>query len=245
MTLILGINCKDGIVMASDGVNTTTSIQDWVHQPANKKIEIYDDLIIGCAGSLSLNDKIMSELNQLYVSNDKFKSLSIFEIIKKIEYRIKQAVQEEIKKHKEYIAIFKKASELETKEQIGCLMAFPCNDKLMLIHFDWASGSATRIEDVTFSAIGWFSLNVLSYLTFIQKNLCKDSQLTKEEGIFSAMLAMKHAIDFSALKISEPIKIYLLHFQNGKSLCQELTGQELQLYENKVLEFESYLKKFN
>lgn len=240
MTLILGINCKDCIVMASDGITTTTSFQDWTQQPTKKKIEIFDDLIIGCAGSLNLNDKIMSGLNQLYTADNKFISLSLNELIKKIEYRAKQIIHEEIKRFKEYTVIFKKASEQESKEKIGFLIAFPHNKKLLLLNFDFTSGICTNFENISFDAIGWFSINTISFLSFIQKYLCKDNLLTKEEGIFSAMLAMKHAIDFSTLRLNYPIYIYVLE----NNICRCLENEELKDYENEINRFEIYLKNF-
>lgn len=244
MTLILAINCNDSVVMASDGVTTTTDIQDWVQQTALKKMYVFDDLIIGSSGYVVITDRLKEEINQLYISNNKFSNLSLNEAFKKIEYRVKQTVQDEIKRHKEFVAMFQGASQPESKEHIGVIISFPHKDKAVMAIIDYATGSSVNLSDISFAAIGWYSNNVISYMSFIHKYLFNNKIMEKDDGIFCAVLAIKYAMDLSAMKIDKPVKINVLSKSDGKFIVHELSEQEIDIYINKAGLFENYLRGF-
>ena len=69
MTLIIGIKCRDGVVLGSDGSATLGNIaENTVQQPVRKLFGINNELVVGVSGPIAFSQVYQTELTKLSVA---------------------------------------------------------------------------------------------------------------------------------------------------------------------------------
>ena len=126
--------------------------------------------------------------------------------------------------------------------QYGCLLAFPYHQgETHLCEFGIPDLQPEfKTEKIWYGSMGSGQTLTDPFLAFIRKLFWKDGMPNIEEGIFAAVWALQHAIEFNPGGIAGPIDIAVLSKQdNGEFKSHFLSAAEVEEHINNIKEIEN------
>jgi len=214
MTLIIALNCKNGIVMASDGQATVNSAGGPVRLPTQKIFPIGNQLLFGASGSVGTIQRslfIMKQLLQQFEGNIDY---SVMEGVRKELFKI---YKNEIDRHKQ----FYEGTDLEDIRNAPIADVILChskgNNKII-----WRI--APDCSDVLLHEIGYActgSGDIFAY-TLLKNFNVKDLEV--EKGKLVAYRVIREAIEIGAFGLGEPIDIWII---NSGGKITQLSKEEI------------------
>jgi len=244
MTLIIGIKCKDGIVMGSDGAATLRTMgQSTIIQPTKKLEIISNSIVLGVSGPVGIGQIFKGVIKKLW-ENDKFHG-------KKESYEAMEFLSESLWEHME--PEFQKAS--IAKNIIGnialdsaiclTLIAIPISKKLRLFQFNQQCSPEEATNNLPFVSIGSGQKIADPFLAFLRKIFWPNEELPYlEDGILTVLWTLEHAIRTHPGGVSNPKQIITIKKENNKYKIHEFQEKELEDQLEGIYEIEKYLSEY-
>lgn len=233
MTLIVGVICRDGVVIGADSVATAgTAIE---HHVSDKITIEEDDVIVACSGSAGLSQLIKEELSGRWHEFKQNQSVTV----------VRAAVSEVM-----YSQIEPSAKRAKTAGSVfgGCetLVALPLGYSPSLIHFSPLADSFEITSEFPFVSIGSGRSQADPFLAFIKRILWRDrAPISTRAAIFGVLWTLQHVSTVSAgLGVGEPHWIAVLEKHGGSWQAEKLSEGELSEHRQAIIEAEDALRRF-
>ena len=218
MTLIIGIKCADGVVLASDGAVTGTTTQQ------TKKLNTINGcIVIGSSGPVGLSQRFTGTL-QLYCTDGTYASKPAFQLMTELSQWFRTHLQLESTMAQ---SIQQLAPWANSIWQSQIIVALPLRDTLHLFSFDNAGAPMEATDSLPYSSIGSGNYLAEPFLAFIRRLLWARGLPDLGLGIFSAVCALDHAIKTSPGGVSYPMQVVIVRQENGSIQARELSEAEL------------------
>jgi len=210
MTLIIALNCKDGIVMASDGQATGGSAGGPIRHRVRKIFKIGDNVIFGASGSIGTIQKSL-EMIQVF-SKDLTNGLT-FDLKEKIRQQLFPLMKNELERHKAF------HGESDGAPVADILLCVLNKDNSCNIWHIAPDCSDELLDDIGYACTG--SGDVFAY-TLLKNFDVKDLDIEKAKLV--AYRIIREAIEIGAFGLGEPIDIWVIN-SNGK--ITQLSKEEI------------------
>jgi 20S proteasome alpha/beta subunit len=227
MTLIIGIKCEEGAVMAADGAATfgdslgTTTIRQDI-----KKLRILkNSMIIGTSGSVGLAQRFAGELDECYEKKE-LSGKRPFEAMTIIKQRFDRQVQIEQTAAQRTIP-FIGAGAATNAWMAHTIVAIPISKDICLFEFTSCGSPEEKLIDTPFVSIGSGQSTADPFLAFQRRLFWPIGLPDFGTAIFSALWTIQHAIETSPGGIADPIQVAILSSENGQITARELNQSDL------------------
>jgi 20S proteasome alpha/beta subunit len=227
MTLIVGILCSDGVVMAADGAATYGAIgQQTIRQPV-KKLEIArKDTIVGVSGPIGTAQRYYGEIQRMpaFKGNDQPD-----QAMQKIRAAILPIVKDEFDMAQRATPVIGNAI-AAAPAIASAMVATMVQTSAHLFQFNWQASPEAASPHLPFVAIGSGQPIADPFLAFIRRLFWPDKLPPTQQGVFAALWAVRHAIQTSPGGVAEPIQVAVL--TDGKA--REIPLEELQEHHSAI-----------
>jgi 20S proteasome alpha/beta subunit len=212
MTLIIGIKCSDGIVMGADGAATFGSLGQQTIRQETKKLEVVANrVIVGVSGPIGLGQRIKAEIQGLWTdSKVKLGDQRPAEAMKIIRDALWQKhLGPEMQVAQVAAGVIGQQIALQSAlaQTVICL---PLNGVPCLIQFDQQGAPEEATETLPFVAIGSGQSIADPFLAFLRRLFWRNCLPTLNDGIFSTLWTLHHAIETHPSGVSDPKQIIIL-----------------------------------
>ena len=226
MTLIIGICCADGLVVAADGAATLGSMGNMTAQQKTvKKLSILQGkIVVGVAGAVGLGQRLIATLDEGYKAN-KFKGRPELAMTP-----MRNAFWEVVKPEMEAAATTARTMGAQialSSANTSMIVALPIESKPVLLQFDHQCAPEMATDALPFVAIGSGQPQADPFLAFIRRIFWPTKPPSLQDGVFSAVWALRHTIETIPGGVADPIQVAVLE-KVGKDLrARELDDAEL------------------
>jgi hypothetical protein len=237
MTILVGIRCRDGVVIGADSSVTfgADPFTRTIEQFTDKKIEIIgDQVIVAGTGFVGHQQRFCSVVNSIFSANDTFGKKSSLDIARKLAGS----------------AISDFASTHSPTKQYAALVAYrSSNDNFNLCEFS-VDGFQPEMKEP--NGLWWASLGsgqtiVDPFLALLAKVFWTDGGPSLRGGIFTAYWALEHACELNTGGIQKPIRLATLQAVSkpaGGVRARMLTDDELAEHVDMIAEATKRLQSF-
>lgn len=227
MTAIVGILCKDGVVIGADCSATFGPTgRPTIEQPTRKIEIINNQFILAGTGEVGLGQRFTHEVNAVISMGD-FKSLAPIELCRKIsEKAVKNFVSTGVKTHR-----------------YGALFAFPGkSNSINLCEYDIEMvAPELKNSNLWYASMGSGQAITDPFLAFIRKIFWSKGMPTLNHGIFATIWSIQHAIEINPGGIKGPIDVAVLENSKGKISARLLDEAEIQEHIDNLKTLEEYI----
>jgi hypothetical protein len=243
MTLIIGILCEDGIVMAADGAATPGALGNrTVQQPVKKLTSIADAAIVGVSGPVGLGRIFVGTIDQLW-SNRAFSNKQPHEAMTVIRDNLWPHVEKHFRAAN--IAAPVLGAAVATQNTLSqSVVAIPIAKRACLFQFDQQCGPEQATVDLPFVAIGSGQPLADPFLAFLRRIFWPGRLPTLAEGIFSAFWTLDQAIKIHPGGVAEPIQIMTLTPDHDRWKVSELLDEDFQEHREAIQTVEDRIRTF-
>jgi 20S proteasome alpha/beta subunit len=235
MTAIVGLLCKDGVVVGADSsVSFTYGNRPLIEQQARKIQIINNRYILAGTGAVGMGQRFGHELEQ-FVSSSTNRNLPATEFCRMLAQKALVNFQSTVG---------------NTPSGYGSLLAFASphqgKDKLHLCEFEHNSiQPELKSDSIWYVSMGGGQVLTDPFLGFIRKLFWQDGKPHLEEGVFATYWCLQHAVDLNAGGINAPIDIAVLKFgADGKPNARVMDAEEMVPIRDNVKELEKYISEF-
>ena len=240
MTLIVGIRCANGIVVGADGAATLGSMGTFTAQQKTvKKLSILQGrIVVGVAGAVGLGQRLRATLEQDFIDK-KYKGRAEL-AIGVMRNSFWNVVGPEWTAVAATAKVFGPGA-VSSSAHTAMLVAMPLDGKAELIQFDQQCAPELATDDLPFVAIGSGQQIADPFLALVRKIFWPKSVPNLNDGVFSIVWTLRHAIDTVPQGVADPIQVAVLEKQKGEWSARELTSGELEQHEEAVKDAERAL----
>lgn len=223
MTLVVSLNCKDGLIMGSDGQATVGSSGGPIRQPIQKISPIGKRILISGSGHVGILQRYIDGINKF--NKDLIRDGLIPELREKIRKTVFDIMQNETERHITFHKPLKDAGfpHASTPPFSELLLACLENKENKKIWRIGADGSDEFLEEVGYGCIG--GGDIFAY-TLLRNYEVKE--LDVEKGKLIVYRVIKEAIKVGAYGLGEPIDIWTIT-TNG---INQLSDSEIMALDN-------------
>lgn len=227
MTLIVGIRCSNGIVVAADGAATLGSMgNQTASQKTVKKLSILQGkIIVGVAGAVGLGQRLRATLEDGYV-NKLFKNPKPEFAVGAMRAEFWKVVGPEWDSAASSSRVTG-ASIALSSVATAMMVAIPLDHKASLVQFDQQCAPELASDELPFIALGSGQPLADPFLAFIRRIFWPKSPPTLQDGVFSAVWTLRHAIDTNPGGVADPIQVAVLEKIGAEWKARELDEAEL------------------
>lgn len=243
MTLIVGIKCRDGVVMGADGAATLGSMGKFtVRQSVKKKLSIlHDKIIIGVSGPVGLGQRYAHEVSDLWQNRKLANEPPV-----RCGVRIREALwqHQQIELQAAALAAQSLGRGVGAEVMAPALIALGKSDEAVLLQFDEKGSPELATEDLPFASIGVGQSIADPFLAFLRDVFWKEKVPSVSDGIFAALWTIRFAIETNTGGISEPIQLTVLERARPGVNARELTPEEMGEHEQNIQAAKNALKNY-
>lgn len=249
MTLIVGILCSDGVVIAADSAATMGSLGNRTVIQPTKKLEIISErMVLGVSGAVGLGQKFAYELTHAYSASE-FAGKDPVEAMSMISDKFRAHLYKEFQAAQAAMPIVGNgvaSSPAITMTVVGMVIG----EKAHLFQFDHQGASEMASEGLPFVSVGSGQPIADPFLSFLRRIFWPNSTPNLNDGIFAALWTLQHAITVNPGGVAGPIHIVTLSQEpTGKGakttwVARELSADELQEHGEAVQAAEDKLQHF-
>lgn len=230
MTALVGIYCKDGIVIGADSAATSATAggQRTIEQPV-MKIDIVDDrIIIAGTGQIGMGQRFCNQVRSLWAQkkvpcNDEF----VF------TKALAQAARQDFG---------------ETgcpQGQYGALVAFPCKSGRHLVEFAVADFQPElKNKNLWYVSMGSGQSIIDPFLGLFREVFWGDDPPNVQDAVFATYWMLEHAVNVNPGGVNAPIRIAVLESVKGDWQARLLSDDELREHETGVIAAKDALRNF-
>ena len=225
MTLIVGIKCQDGVVMAADSAATFTTPpgEPTVCQTCKKLSVIGADLIIGTSGPVGLAQSFCQEIGVLLSRNH---SRCYWKTPLDARKALSSAMWEYAEKEWQRAALVAQATR-QPQPTFSTLIALRTTDVPSLIEFDQKCSPEEATDDLPYKCIGVGQRLADTFLAFTRRVLWPPGLPKLEHAVFYAYWAVSEAIKVSPGWLAAPVQIMTLAKSGESWIACELDESQL------------------
>lgn len=225
MTLVVGIKCTDGIVLAADGAATVGSMgQNIAQQPTKKLSIIRDRIVMGVSGPVGLGQLLNGKMGTMWDGNI-FSSRRPHEAMSLISTGFREYILPELRAAQVAGGTIGNAalnSAISTS-----LVAMPISGELCLFQFDQQGSPEQSTNELPCVSIGSGQPIADPFLALLRRVFWSDHQPPMNEGLFAAVWTVDHAIKVSPGGIAEPMQVIKMQLRDREVVIEELTAAQL------------------
>lgn len=227
MTAIVGVLCKDGIVIGSDSATTfSAGAQRTIEQPSKKIKVVRDSAIISGTGSVGLGQRFCSVVDDFWPSTAKRRPNDIVQDISRL------AIQNFQNTGVQQIGF-------------GALLAFFHSGTFHLCEFETGNMQPElKTADLWFVSMGVGQTIADPFLGFVRRIFWNNEQPDLKNGIFGTIWALQNTIDMNTGGVNGPIQLAIVSKNGTNSVSKILEESEILEHVEYVREFEKHLKSF-
>jgi 20S proteasome alpha/beta subunit len=209
VTLIVGILCADGVVLGADSAATYGVMgQPTIRQTAPHKLAILEGcVVVGVSGPVGLSQRFGQAVGTLWAEN-KFAKKNPVQAMTTIREALAPQIQFELNA----AAIARNAGVAAASQSAlaHTVVALPCTRVPALLQFDQNGAPEAATLDLPFVAIGSGQLIADPFLAFLRRLLWPGRAPSLQEGIFSVLWTLVHAIATNPGGVAGPTQIVTL-----------------------------------
>lgn len=240
MTLIVGILCRDGVVLASDSAATFGSAgRPTIGQQEMRKLRrINDHLLYTSTGAVGISQLIADKLKSLWEGKIFSGSQSPENVMDKIGKEIVQLVGPYLQTANLQRSLVGDASSSLCKS----LVAMPVNQKSCLFNFDVNGAPERSTPDLPFIALGSGQPIADPFLAFLRRLLWSDREPTLAEGRLAAVWTIEHVGRTNPGGVGGSVQLATLAPSAGKTpTVSEVSEEDIQEHLQRVVSAEQSL----
>lgn len=243
MTLIVGIKCKEGIVMAADGAATLGSMgQTTALQPVKKLSVLQSKMVIGVSGAVGLGQRLTGSLNKIW-EGGQLSGKKSYEAMAIISNGFREHILPELQVAQAARGAIGNSSLSDALT--ASLVALPISGSLCLFQFDPQGSPEESTDTLPFVSVGSGQQYADPFLGFLRRVFWSSSPPAIADGIFAAMWTLLHVIYVNPGGVAEPIQLVTLQ-QNGRDTeIKEYTEEELHEHREAVANAELHLNQYS
>jgi 20S proteasome, alpha and beta subunits len=217
MTLVIALNCKNGIVMASDGQATINSTGGPVRAPIQKIFKINNHVLFGASGNVGTIQRSLAVVEALSPKLEREWNYGLMEEVRKTLFEV---YKNEIDRHR----AFYKGTPYENihNAPISDVLLCSLTQKQKMLWHIAPDCSDELLQDMGYACTG--SGDVFAY-TLLKNFNIKSNNIA--EGKLIAYRVIKEAIKIGAYGLGEPIDIWVIQHKNGKIVIEQLNQEEI------------------
>jgi len=244
MTLIIGIRCRDGVVVGADGAATLGTLgQHTVRQSVRKLSIVKERCIIGVSGPVGLSQALTSELEALWAKPPgTFPSQDVASAKSQMTTAFwDKHLQRELKAGAISTGVL--GNSLAAQSVLcSSIVAMPVHRKTHLFQFNHQASCEEALDDLPFVAIGSGQGIADPILAFLRRIFWPNTLPTLADGLLATVWTLHHAIDSSPGGVAAPMQIMVLDEATTKA--RELSEKDLQEHMQSVGRAEKTLANF-
>lgn len=199
MTLIVGILCSDGVVVASDSFATYAAgaAPTIGQQHVDKVLKIGNDCIYASTGAVGMSQIVSAVIEQLQVAGVLTQPAIVgatkpsTEAMKVIASNIRAQVLPTLQAAAETVPLVGMQAAGATA-MVKCLVAVAVNHKPCLFQFDYSGAPEEATAQLPFVALGSGQPLADPFLAFLKRVIWEDKQPTVAEGRLVAAWTVRH-----------------------------------------------------
>lgn len=215
MTLIVGILCRDGVVMASDSAATfaASGLPTIGQQKISKIYNLSNSILYSNTGAVGIAQVIA---NQIKISWDN-RELGGTKSPEEVMDRIGKKISELLKPYLETAILTRQLVGEALSSLCKSLVAMPVKQALYLFSFDYNGAPERATQELPFVAMGSGQGIADPFLAFLKRLLVWEKNVpTLGEGRLAAVWTIKHAVLTNPEGVGGPIQLATLSMKEGK-----------------------------
>ena len=231
MTLIVGLICRDGIVMGADAAATFITPEgiSTVRQPMKKLLILRQRGILGVSGSVGLAQLLEDKLGNLV----KERTLTENSTLEEARRAVRDAVADELTtaQQRARVAVPSAAPMTAGNATTHSLVALPAGRNGYLVQVDPVGQTEVATEDLPYVSVGSGQPIADTLLGFLRKVLWPKGLPALSDGVLTVTWALDEAIRLAPGGIAKPVQVATLLKKKGQFIAEEL--KKTQLYEHR------------
>lgn len=230
MTALVGIFCKDGVVIGADSAATSATAggQRTIEQPVMKIEIVADRIIIAGTGQIGMGQRFCHQVRTLW-ENKRLSAQDEFGFAKIIA----QAAIQDFG---------------ETKcstGQYGALVAFPCKSGPHLVEYAVADFQPEfKSKNLWYVSMGSGQTIIDPFLGLFREVFWGDSPPTVQEAIFATTWMLDHAVKVNPGGVNGPVRIAIMEQEKGDWRARLLSEDELLEHQGSVAAAKDALRHY-
>ena len=231
MTILVGIKCKDGIIIGSDSSATFSAGQISTIEQTTKKIEIlHNKIIVAGTGQIGLGQRFCDLVDCGY-TDKKFKGMNGIQMASEITH----------------LAVNNFTHTSANKGAYGALVAFSAKNDIHLCEFAITDlQPELKTSGIWYASMGSGQLIADPFLGLMRKVFWDDGMPSLQDGIFIATWTLQHAIDVNAGGVNGPIQLAVLTKDgNARMLSEDELTEHRENVSGVVTHLRSYKDKLS
>src|ERR1019366_7777330 len=225
MTLLIGIKCTNGLVIAADGATTFGDSlgNRTIRQPSRKLAIVNDRMIVAVTGSVGLQQRFVGELGSIQPGAGA-KRHQIMELLA-------GAIRKPMRDEYQTCEAFKGALGNSSIQGMitGTMVGIMVQGDPTLIKFDHQGSPECASENLRFISLGSGQPLADPFLAFLRRIFWRDKPPSLNDGVFAATWTLHHAIEMHPGGVDHPVQVMTLQATTGGG-CEihELAEADLQ-----------------
>ena len=243
MTLIIGIKCDDGIVLASDSAATfgTGLGQNTICQSTKKLTVIQKKLVVGTSGPIGLAQRFAGELEQMWIKRE-LADVEPYVAMTKIGEKLKKHISLEVPLASQFAGVLGTNAFSSTFSHT--VVAVPIKKRLCLFEFDHQGAPEEKDQNLPFVSVGSGQPIADPFLAFLRRIWWPTGYPTMALGAATAYWSLDHAIKTNAGGVAYPINMVSLEKHDNDFLAREIEDQALEEHRQFIQGAEKYLTDY-
>jgi len=247
MTLIVGIKCSDGVVIAADSAATLgNALGEQTVREAVPKLQILENrIVLGVSGPVGLGQLFADRVKVSWSQQGGLKGVkSVAEAMRLIRDAIRQDAMAAIQ------GAAAAAPMLGGVARIGAitstLVALPVAGTPELIQFDYQGMPEAATGNLPYVSIGIGQPLADPFLAFLRNVFWERNSLPKlADAVFAAVWTLEHAIKIAPGNVAGPTQIAILESKGSTLVARVLLPQELEEHKQNVHGAEQHLALYS
>lgn len=229
MTAIIGVLCKNGLVIGADSSSTFTAGNIKTIEQKTKKIELINNQILTAGtGHVGFGQRFNRVVNNIF-SDANLKKVSHIDIAKSITRGALNDAQQTLINNLQY----------------GALLGYYHNDEFRLCEFEYQTLQPEyKDNSIWYVSMGSGQLITDPFLGFIRRILWGDEQPDIEGGVFATLWALNQAIELNAGGINGPEQIGYIEKTNKGIVAKIMTDAEMAEHKEYIKGLEKHIKEY-
>ena len=231
MTLIVGVQCSDGVVLGADSGATyvagNTVGNPTAMQPTEKLHSIDNSVIMGVSGPVGLAQLYLDRVSTLWFQSLKQETVTIADTQRLVSKVLFEDANLAASRARSILGGSQNWLSMVGTHSLLALPAGPSRDPTML-QIDFSGATEAASEDLPFVSIGSGQPIADPFLAFLRRVFWNNDTPTVQDGIFATVWTLQHAINDSASRFAAPVTVAVLKEDGARHLATEEVADHLQ-----------------
>ena len=227
MTLIIGILCRDGVVMTSDSAATfaASGLPTIGQQEIPKIHNLSNSILYSNTGAVGIGQVIANQIKVSWDNGELGHTKSPEEVMD----RIGKKISELLRPYLETAILTRQLVGEAMSSLCKSLVAMPVKQELCLFSFDYNGAPERSTQKLPFVAMGSGQGIADPFLAFLKRLLAWEENLpTLGEGRLAAVWTIKHAVITNPGGVGGAIQLATLSMKGGKPVVTMIPEADVQ-----------------